>query len=597
MLQNYIEYSRENFEREAADFLAFLRPFPDAETARSALFSRISDYQYDAHQETSDLGLDLLVVVRDCARAFRGLLRETSDRLAGFSVMQALFDLAHGRERPDLGPAFYAQMLHLVRGVEGRPSYTTPEDLLHDDGLSGREAALQRSEQLDRLWRRAEANMAHYPDGLSAESVARRAARRAEILAVLGGTPADWTDWRWQVRRVARDPEQLAALVPLAPGQEETVRRACAARLPFGVTPYYLSLMDHDPEAGRDRAVRAQVIPPADYVEEMVAMRHAGAEAFDFMQERDTSPIDLVTRRYPGIVILKPFNTCPQICVYCQRNWEIDEVLAPRALASAEKIEAACRWIEEHPAITEVLITGGDPLTLSDARLRRLLQRVAAIPTVDLIRVGTRVPVTMPMRVTAALARLLGSFREPGRREVALVTHVEHPYEITPELVTAVGRLRDRGVAVYNQLVYTFFVSRRFEAARLRLLLRRIGIDPYYTFIPKGKEETRSYRVPLARLLQEAKEEARMLPGLRRTDEPVYNVPRLGKNHLRAFQHRDLVSVLPDGARVYEFHPWEKMVLKREAYVATDVPILEYLQRLEAIGEDPKDYESIWYYF
>jgi len=98
-------------------------------------------------------------------------------------------------------------------------------------------------------------------------------------------------------------------------------------------------------------------------------------------------------------------------------------------------------------------------------------------------------------------------------------------------------------------------------------------------------------------LLQEQKEELRLLPGTRRTDELVYNVPGLGKNYLRAVQHRDLISILPDGARVYEFHPWEKNIVPRENYVGTDIPILEYLNRLRDIGENPEEYGSIWYYF
>jgi lysine 2,3-aminomutase len=339
------------------------------------------------------------------------------------------------------------------------------------------------------------------------------------------------------------------------------------------------------------------VLPPADYVAGMTGHGGDRADIFDFMREGDTSPIDLVTRRYPAIVILKPFNTCPQICVYCQRNWEIKEPMAPGSLASDRQIDDACRWIEKHPAVNEVLVTGGDPFAMSDESIRSILGRIARIPSVNLIRVGTRIPVTMPMRITDALSDILGELRRPGALDVCVITHVEHPYEITPEFVEGVNRLRMRGMSVYNQLVYTFFVSRRFEAARLRMLLRSCGVDPYYTFAPKGKEETHAYRVPLARLLQEQKEEARLLPGTRRTDEVVYNVPGLGKNYLRAIQHRDLISVLPDGARVYEFHPWEKNIASRETYVGADIPILEYLTRLEEIGENAEDYESIWYYY
>jgi len=179
-----------------------------------------------------------------------------------------------------------------------------------------------------------------------------------------------------------------------------------------------------------------------------------------------------------------------------------------------------------------------------------------------------------------------------------VVTHVQHVYEITPDVVTAIDNFHQQGIPVYNQMVYTFFASRRFESVALRRLLRLVGIDPYYTFNTKGKEETDAYRVPIARLLQEQKEEARLLPGLGRTDEAVFNVPGLGKNYLRAQQQRDLLSVLPDGTRVYEFYPWEQNISQSShTYVGRDVPILHYLERLEALGERAEDYWSIWNYF
>jgi lysine 2,3-aminomutase len=169
----------------------------------------------------------------------------------------------------------------------------------------------------------------------------------------------------------------------------------------------------------------------------MGAARGDRSRSFDFMLERETSPVDLVTRRYPAIAILKPFNTCPQICVYCQRNWEIDEAMAPTAMARPKTLEKAFSFIEEHPAIREVLVTGGDPLILSDKMLHGILSRLAAISSIDMIRIGSRTPVTLPMRITRELGNLLGSFRKPGQREVCLTTHVEHPYEITPEFVAA----------------------------------------------------------------------------------------------------------------------------------------------------------------
>jgi len=236
-------------------------------------------------------------------------------------------------------------------------------------------------------------------------------------------------------------------------------------------------------------------------------------------------------------------------------------------------------------------------LVMSDRKLKEILDRLAAIPHVERIRIGTRTPVTMPMRITDKLVELLGSYREPGRREICVITHIEHPFEVNQDMVSAVERLRRRGIPVYNQHVYTFYSSRRFEAVALRRLLRLIGVDSYYTFNAKGKEETAAYRVPIARLLQEQREEARLSPGLVRSDEAVYNVPALGKNYIRAAQDRELLAILPDGSRLYEFHPWEKFTSSKKTYVARDVSILSYLKRLEAIGEDPDDYATIWYHY
>ncbi|HET58398.1 MAG TPA: KamA family radical SAM protein, partial [Deltaproteobacteria bacterium] len=186
---------------------------------------------------------------------------------------------------------------------------------------------------------------------------------------------------------------------------------------------------------------------------------------------------------------------------------------------------------------------------------------------------------------------------QPGRREVVIVTHCEHAYEITPQMMEAVQKFRHAGISVYNQLVYTFFNSRKYEASYLRNKLRLIGVTPYYTFNTKGKEETNDFRVPLARLLQEQAEGARLFPGTVRTDEVVFNVPRLGKNYLRAAQHRDLISILPNGRRVYEFHPWEKNIKLVDTYVHVDVSIYDYLERLKATGEDIDLYRTIWYYY
>jgi len=315
------------------------------------------------------------------------------------------------------------------------------------------------------------------------------------------------------------------------------------------------------------------------------------------MGEQDTSPIDLITRRYPMISILKPFSTCAQICIYCQRNWEIECVLEPRAMASRKKVDEALDWLDKHPVVGDVLLTGGDPLVMKDSQLQRILEVLSRKKQVYRIRIGSRTPVVLPMRITDDLVTMLASYHKPPRLEIAIVTHFEHSYEISPDAMQAVQKLRAAGISVYNQQVYTIENSRRFELAKLRRDLKRIGVDPYYTFNMKGKEETASYMVPIARLLQERKEETRLLPGLDRTDEPIFNLPKLGKNYLRSALDRRLVMILPDGSRIYEFHPWEKNIAAMPPYNYIDVPIYDYLIELKKRGEKVEDYRTIWYYY
>lgn len=565
---------------------------------RASLARLANDMMFEAFDDYDFFTEGSVMRVRDCAKVMIRLMTRRSDDMAKFSVAQAILDIAGGKDRPDLTPAFYAELLYLFLGLQGRGPGKALVDLhLIPSRYEHREAAIERSRQLDELHAEVESRLAKFVSGLDNDSIKRRQERRQRIIADLQGSAEDWNDWGWHIRHILRDADDIARSLELTDSEYKAIQKARANGIPFGITPHYLSLMDDQPAEGRDRAIRAQVIPSLDYVEKMAEVEKFG-HCLDFMLESDTSPIDLITRRYPSICIFKPFNTCPQICVYCQRNWEIDDAMEPGAMAPEKRINAAVEWIRSHPAIHEVLITGGDPLAMTDNEIEHILSLVADIPTVERIRIGSRTPITLPMRITESLADILARHREPGRRQIAVVTHAQNAYEITPETVIAVDRLRKKGIPVYNQLVYTFFASRRFEAVFLRRTLTKIGIDPYYTFNTKGKEETVEYRVPIARLLQEQKEEARLLPGLSRTDEAVYNVPGLGKNYLRASIHRDLISIFPDGSRLYEFHPWEKNIsTSARTHLSEDVPILDYLYKLDAIGENVHDYSTIWYYY
>lgn len=537
------------------------------------------------------------IIAREAIGVLKNILAIRSERISDFSFLKYITDIIDGKAVESVpSPAFIAEVEHLVKGVSGKAGiYENKVPRFAAEW--GEKAARLRSVELSKMAARAQKDMNSYSCGLDHDVVRRRSENKLRIMDHYGATDVEWEDWKWHSKKIVCDADVLASLVHISKEERQAIALARKYKIPFGITPYYVSLMDNMAGSADDCAVRAQVIPSLHYIEKLHELKSGAECSMDFMLERDTSPIEGITRRYPMIVILKPVLTCPQICVYCQRNWEIEDVYSRSAFLSREKLEKAIKWIADTPEIREVLVTGGDPLLLSNQRLENLLFRLSKIPHVERIRIGTRTPVTLPQRITDSLVRDINHFHNPGKREIVIVTHFEHPYEITPESMGAVQKFKRYGMEVYNQLVFTFYNSRRFEAAALRNKLRMIGVSPYYTFNTKGKEETDDYRVPIARLLQEQKEESRLLPGSVRTDEIVFNVPRLGKNYLRAAQHHSLVSILPDGNRLYEFHPWEKMLTLVDTYLYKDVPIYNYVQRLKKAGEDISKYKSIWYYY
>lgn len=573
---------------------------PTHRVARSFILAYIEELSRILHHAGErHRGLEW-TVQRESLNAFREIISIRSEKLTHYSSLRQLWLMANEKFdqlASDMSEGFVEDIRHILLGITGQsgiykdvtpPAYTQ---------LQNREAAEARSQHLEKMATTILAKLNKFHHGLEAGVIARRARNRRHILAAWQAEESDWQDYRWHLRHLIRDSRTLSRIIRLTPTEKRAIDLAKSGHLPFAITPYYASLMDWESHRRRDHAVRSQVIPTVYYVSQIQSHKADPDYCFDFMQEHNTSPVDLITRRYPHIAIFKPYNTCSQICVYCQRNWEIKDALMPHAMAEGSKIKKALQWLKKHTGIIEVLITGGDPLVLPDRKILELLEQVASIPHVERIRIGSRTPVALPQRLTDDLVQGIASFHEPGRREIALITHFEHAYEITPEAQAAVQKFRKAGMAVYNQAVFTVENSRRFELAALRRGLRLIGVDSYYTFNTKGKEETKDYRVPMARLQQEIKEEARLLPGLWRTDEPVYNVPGLGKNYVRAAQHHTLLTVLPNGSRVYEFHPWEKNLSLVQTYIDIDVPILDYLRTMEKRGEDVDHYKSIWYYY
>ena len=582
-----------------------LRASVSLDSARDSMYNYLEKAERKVFALDNDLHILEKSTVRESIRVFRSIIGPINEFRTEFSALDSLWKLAQNKRdelKDKISVGFILEFINLYRGVTGKSNIYL-ENAQVKKGIpdflkmKGREAATARMEILDDLGSSVRKYFKKYPSGLEDEVIGWRKENKSRILRYFKGDENDWNDYQWHLRNVIKDAAPLIDLIELTTDQKDAVDNAVKNKIAFGITPYYLSLMDRKLSIGYDHAIRAQVIPPKDYVDKMIQHKHDREVTFDFMGEHDTSPKELITRRYPIISILKPFNTCAQICVYCQRNWEIKRVLEPKALASSKKIEEALSWFDEHKSVGDVLITGGDPLIMKDYQIERILEAFASKEQIYRIRIGTRTPVVLPMRITDNLIKIISRFHNPPKLEIALVTHFEHSYEITPSAMNAVQKFKKIGVGVYNQQVYTVENSRRFETAKLRRDLKSIGVDPYYTFNMKGKEETKRYMVPIARILQERKEEARLLPGLDRTDEPVFNVPKLGKNQLQAGQDHRFVMILPDGSRVYEFHPWEKNISAIPPYNYVDVPIYDYLEELAARGENIRDYRTIWFYY
>jgi lysine 2,3-aminomutase len=533
----------------------------------------------------------------------KNIVSPRNERLAETSALQYLWDATQTGDA-EVTDFFIQEFKHLFKAIKGH-SEVYPSQLMKGIespdfySYKGREAAIIRSDFLDQMGQRMDKYLIRYPSGLEPKVIEKRKMNKKRILDYFGGTQDDWDDWMWQFKHVVKNGsgiETLKGLIKLTSDEEKSIELAISNDVPFGITPHYLQLMDYEPSEN-DFAIRRQVIPPLNYVENMIQHKEDRDLAFDFMRERDTSPIDLVTRRYPKVAIIKPYDSCPQICVYCQRNWEITSPLMDSALATKERLDKALDWYADHEQMMDVLITGGDPLVMKNSLIDQILKRFSEMPHMMHIRIATRIPITVPQRITEELCEIFGQYYEIGNKILCMVIHLSHPYEVTLDTANAISRIRKQGMYVYNQEVFTFANSRRFETVALRIAMKKIGVDPYYTFNMKGKSEMEDYSVPVARILQERKEEARLLPGCYRTDEPVFNVPFLGKNHLRSWQDHELIAITPDGRRKYSFHPWEKNIDQVKPYLYTDVAIGNYLKKLDARGENPEEYKSIWYYY
>lgn len=297
-----------------------------------------------------------------------------------------------------------------------------------------------------------------------------------------GVTAEEWSDWRWQMRNAIRNPKRLAELIPLNDDEREGCR-ATAHLFRMGITPYYLSLIDRDHPLC---PVRMQTIPTT------AEARVMPGELADPLGEDKTRPVEAIVHKYPDRVLFLALDSCSVYCRHCTRR-RITK--GGEAELSKEALRQGVAYIAAHPEVRDVLISGGDPFMLADTRLEELLSALREIPHVEMIRIGTRVPVCLPMRVTDALATLLRRYAP-----VYVVTHFNHPKELTPEARAACERLVDHGVPVENQAV----LMRRLnsDAAIIKELshgLLRTRVRPYYLHQMDVAEGLEHLRTPLSK--------------------------------------------------------------------------------------------------
>ncbi len=304
-------------------------------------------------------------------------------------------------------------------------------------------------------------------------------------------------DWRWQLSRSIRTVEELASRCSLTEGERKWFARTSEGALPFSVTPYYFGLIDlSDPLD----PIRRQCIPTnAEHTKER-------GQLFDPLGEEKFEVAPHLVRRYPDRALLLVTDRCATYCRHCTRRRHVGRGGRP----SIRELRPAFRWLEDHREVDEVLISGGDPLVADTDWVDRLLRELRRIGHLGVLRVGTRVPVTLPMRVDAALCDVLRR-----HQPVIVTTHFNHPREMTSRAREACERLVDAGIPVANQAVLLRGVndSARLQAALGRALLRA-RVRPYYLMQTDSAQGTSHFRTSVESGLRIMAELRRVLSGL-----------------------------------------------------------------------------------
>ena len=295
-------------------------------------------------------------------------------------------------------------------------------------------------------------------------------------------TDEQWNDWKWQVKNRIETLDQLKKYIKLTPEEEEGVRKTLST-LRMAITPYYLSLIDpDDPHC----PIRRQAIPTA------AETFRAPEDLLDPLHEDEDSPTPGLTHRYPDRVLMLITDMCSMYCRHCTRRRFAGQ---KDAESPGDRIEKCIEYVERTPVVRDVLLSGGDALMVSDAKLEYIIKRLRAIPHVEIIRIGSRTPVVCPQRITDDLCNMLKKYHP-----IWLNTHFNHPNEVTPESAAACARLADAGVPLGNQSVLLRGVNDCvYVMKHLVHELVKMRVRPYYIYQCDLSMGLEHFRTPVSK--------------------------------------------------------------------------------------------------
>ncbi len=337
---------------------------------------------------------------------------------------------------------------------------------------------------LDRVTRSAQAPRRIEPINRATVSDRSRAFLRRHYPGV---SVHDWNDWKWQVRNRIRRIETLERIIDLSADERESVIQR-TGNLPIAITPYYLSLLS--PTDPMQPLRRTHIPVGGEFIQGI------GEDPDPLSEDHDTAVPGLV-HRYPDRVLFLTTGFCSTYCRYCTRSRMVGETNGEYSFSTSQW-EKAAQYIEAHPEIRDCLLSGGDPLSIGDEKLEWLLARLRSIKHLEFIRIGTKIPVVMPQRITLKLTRMLKRFHP-----LWMSIHFTHPDELTPETVEACGRLADAGIPLGSQSVLLKGINDSVEVMRdLMHRLLKARVKPYYLYQCDPVSGSEHFRTPVEKGLE-----------------------------------------------------------------------------------------------